>query len=138
MAAPAAAPFRAAAPRAMRTPVTSRTFAADTLRRTGPTPSPRRPLRGKAYGGSGCGPVSSCRAARDPAAGDQPDFRRRYATQNRTHAVPQTTLARQGLWRLRLRPGFELPRGAAILGGKVNERLGSGRSGRSMTLIHRI
>jgi hypothetical protein len=44
------------------------------------------------------------------------------------HAVPPDDRFVKGLSGFRLRPGFELPGSAAFLGGKVNERLGNGRS----------
>ena len=60
------------------------------------------------------------------------------ATQNRMHAVPPDDRFAKRLTGTRLRPGFKPGGNAAILGGKVNERLGKGRSGRRMRLIHRI
>jgi hypothetical protein len=74
----------------------------------------------------------------DGKAGDQPGLRLQRSTQNRMHAVPPDDRFAKRLTGTRLRPGFKPGRNAAILGGKVNERLGKGRSGRRMRLIHRI
>ena len=75
---------------------------------------------------------------RDPQAGDKPGLRFMRATQNRMHAVPPDDRFAKRLTGTRLRPGFKPGGNAAILGGKVNERLGKDRSGRRMRLIHRI
>jgi hypothetical protein len=58
----------------------------------------------------------------DAKAVRKPGFRLHRATQNRMHAVPQTTVS-SSFTGLRLRPGFKMPGKAAFLGGKVNERL---------------